>query len=66
LRWSSDIMRHSFCTYRQAVLKDIGKLCFEAGNTPDVAKAHYLNPHVSEAEVKKYWAIIPMRKGNKA
>ena len=65
LRWSSDIMRHSFCTYRQAVLKDIGKLCFEAGNTPDVAKAHYLNPHVSEAEVKKYWAIMPAKKGSK-
>ncbi len=64
LRWSSDIMRHSFCTYRQAVLKDIGKLCFEAGNTPDVAKAHYLNPHVSEAEVKKYWAIMPAKKGS--
>ncbi len=65
LRWSSDIMRHSFCTYRQAVLKDIGKLCFEAGNTPDVAKAHYLNPRVSEAEVKKYWAIMPAKKGSK-
>ena len=65
LRWSSDIMRHSFCTYRQAVLKDIGKLCFEAGNTPDVAKAPYLNPHVSEAEVKKYWAIMPAKKGSK-
>lgn len=66
LRWGPDIMRHSFCTYRQAVLRDIGKLCFEAGNTDAVARAHYLNPRVSEAEVKKYWTIMPARKVNKA
>ena len=64
LRWGPDIMRHSFCTYRQAVLRDIGKLCFEAGNTEAVAKAHYLNPRVGEAEVKKFWAIMPTRKVN--
>lgn len=64
LRWGPDIMRHSFCTYRQAVLRDIGKLCFEAGNTEAVAKAHYLNPRVSEDEVKKFWAIMPTRKVN--
>lgn len=64
LRWGPDIMRHSFCTYRQAVLRDIGKLCFEAGNTEAVAKAHYLNPRVSEDEVKMFWAIMPTRKVN--
>ena len=63
LRWGPDIMRHSFCTYRQAVLRDIGKLCFEAGNTEAVAKAHYLNPHASDADVKDYWSIMPTRKG---
>jgi integrase len=63
LRWGPDIMRHSFCTYRQAVLRDIGKLCFEAGNTEAVARAHYLNPRVSEAEVNKFWAIMPTLKG---
>ncbi len=71
LRWGPDIMRHSFCTYRQAVLQDVGKLCFEAGNTPAVAAAHYLNPRVSAAEVDKYWSILPTpakaqrRKGNR-
>lgn len=71
LRWGPDIMRHSFCTYRQAVLQDIGKLCFEAGNTPAVATAHYLNPRVSRAEVEKFWNIMPTpakggRKGKRA
>lgn len=59
LRWGPDIMRHSFCTYRQAVLRDVGKLCFEAGNTPAVAAAHYLNPRVCAAEVEKFWSIMP-------
>ena len=59
LRWSADIMRHSFCSFRQAVIKKIAQLCYEAGNTPDVAEAHYLNPHVSPAEVEKFWSILP-------
>lgn len=66
LRWSPDIMRHSFCSYRQAVLKDIGKLCFEAGNTPDIATAHYLNPRVSAAEVKAFWNIRPAKAARKS
>ena len=65
VQWSPDIMRHSFCSYRQAVIKNIAQLCYEAGNTPDIASAHYLNPRASEAEVKKFWAIMPMRKGTK-
>ena len=65
LRWGADIMRHTFCSFRQAVLRDIGKLCHEAGNTPAVATAHYLNPRASGAEVKKFWSIMPnKRKGN--
>lgn len=64
VQWSADIMRHSFCSYRQAVIKNIAQLCHEAGNTPDIASAHYLNPRASEAEVKKFWAIMPTRKGN--
>ena len=64
VRWGADIMRHTFCSYRQAVIKNIAQLCEEAGNTPAIARAHYLNPRASEAEVKKFWAIMPTRKGN--
>ena len=66
LRWSPDIMRHTFCSYRQAVLGDIGKLCFEAGNTPDIAKAHYLNPRVSAADVELFWNILPTKAARKS
>lgn len=66
LRWSPDIMRHTFCSYRQAVLKDVGKLCFEAGNTPDIAKAHYVNPRESELEVESFWNILPTKAARKS
>ena len=71
LRWGADIMRHSFCSFRQAVIKNIAQLCHEAGNTPAVAAAHYLNPRGSAAEVEKFWSILPTpakaqrRKGNR-
>lgn len=70
LRWGQDIMRHSFCTYRQAVLKDIGRLCYEAGNTPEIAKNHYLDPSDEVIEAApEFWAITPTsvtesKKGN--
>lgn len=66
LRWSPDIMRHTFCSYRQAVLKDIGKLCYEAGNTPDIAKAHYVSPRESESEVESFWNIMPTKAARKS
>lgn len=64
--WTADVMRHSFCTYRMAIIRNIHQLCEEAGNTPHVARAHYLEPKAgAEAEAKLYWAIMPInKKGN--
>ena len=59
VRWCADIMRHTFCTYRQALIQNINQLCEEAGNTPHVARAHYLEPRESEAEVQAFWRIGP-------
>ncbi len=59
--WAQDIMRHSYASYRQAIIKNIHQLVEEMGNTPAVARAHYLNPP-PEAEANRYWAIIPKGK----
>lgn len=59
VKWTADVMRHSFCSYRNAVIKNVPQLCLEAGNTHDIAKAHYLNPRVTPAQVKAFWAITP-------
>ena len=63
VQWGADIMRHTFCSYRQAVIKNIAQLCEEAGNTAPIARAHYLSPRASEAEVEAFWSIMPARKG---
>ncbi len=67
VRWTADIMRHTFCTNRQAIIRNIHQLCEEAGNTPHVARAHYLEPKEgAEAEAAKFWSIKPTttRKGS--
>lgn len=64
--WSADVMRHTFCTNRQAIIRNIHQLCEEAGNTPHVARAHYLEPKEgAEAEAEKFWNIKPTRKRSK-
>jgi len=58
LRWGQDIMRHTFGSYRQAVIKNINQLCEEMGNTPHIARTHYLDPPDEEAAAE-FWAITP-------
>ena len=58
LRWGQDIMRHTFGSYRQAVIKNINQLCEEMGNTPHIARAHYLDPP-DEETAAEFWAITP-------
>ena len=58
MRWGQDIMRHTFGSYRQAVIQNINQLCEEMGNTPHIARAHYLDPPGAE-EAAKFWAITP-------
>ena len=58
MRWGQDIMRHSYASYRQAMIQNINQLCEEMGNTPHIARAHYLDPPDAE-EAAKFWAITP-------
>lgn len=68
LRWGQDIMRHTFGSYRQSVIQNINQLCEEMGNTPRIARAHYLDPPDPE-QAAEFWAITPAsvtesKKGN--
>lgn len=58
MRWGQDIMRHTFGSYRQALIQNINQLCEEMGNTPHIARAHYLDPPDAEGAAK-FWAITP-------
>ena len=62
VRWSPDIMRHSFCSYRQAQIKNIMQLVHEAGNTVAVAEEHYVNLDIEDTHVHRFWNIGPTPK----
>ena len=39
--WKRNALRHSFCSYRLAILRDVGKVAYEAGNSPNMIHKHY-------------------------
>lgn len=54
--WEQDILRHSFCSYRLAQTRDIGRVAEEAGNSPNIIKKHYKRP-MMEADGKEWFNI---------
>ncbi|MDF9828480.1 integrase [Ereboglobus sp. PH5-10] len=55
--WQTDITRHSWISYRLALVKDEAQVAREAGNSPDMIYRHYFQL-VSEKEAAKYFAIF--------
>jgi len=53
-------MRHSFCSYRLAVIKNAGQVALEAGNSPQMVFKHYRQV-VTDAEAAKWFAIVPAK-----
>jgi integrase len=58
LKWSKNILRDSFISYRLAQTQDLAKVALEAGNSPSVIHRHYLELAVP-AEAEKWFAIRP-------
>jgi len=57
--WKDDGLRHSFGTYRHAVIQNIHQLCEELGNSVAVARADYVNPLVTPEEGRAWFDIRP-------
>lgn len=51
-------LRHSFITYRMAILKSAAEVALEAGNSPRMIFEHY-RELATEAEAKDWFAILP-------
>ena len=51
-------LRHSFITYRMAVLKNAAEVSLEAGNSPSVIFKHYRELR-TEAEGKEWFSVMP-------
>jgi len=50
--------RHSFGTYRQAVLKNIAQVSDEMGNSIGICKCNYAKP-ISPEIAQEWFSILP-------
>lgn len=56
--WKHNGLRHSFISYRLAVVKDVGQVSLEAGNSPGMVFKHY-RQLVRESEAQEWFGIVP-------
>lgn len=65
VRWLHNGLRHSWCSYRLAVLGDAGRVAGEAGNSAAVVHKHY--KAVTSAKAGAAWfSVSPVRPHNVA
>ncbi len=60
--WKHNGLRHSFISYRLALIKDVGQVSLEAGNSPQMVFKHY-RQLVRESEANEWFAILPPKQG---
>jgi integrase len=58
IAWKPDALRHSFASYRLAILRNIHELSLEMGNSPAMIHTHYLD-HKHEYEALQWFGIRP-------
>jgi integrase len=58
LKWIHDGPRHSYVSYRLAILGDIARVSEETGTNMTTLRKHYRRP-VPKEEAEKYFAIVP-------
>ena len=61
--WPQNGLRHSFGSYRLAVLQDANKTALEMGNSPAMVFRHY-RELVKPKAAKLYWSITPSAPAN--
>jgi hypothetical protein len=57
-RWKHNALRHSFCSYRLAEVKNAAQVSLEAGNSPQMIFHHY-RELVTEKEAGAWFGITP-------
>lgn len=56
IEWDNNALRHSFGSYRLALVKNIAQVALEMGNSPEKVRENYHDPK-PEDEARKYFAI---------
>lgn len=55
--WPTDVLRHSFCSYRIALVQSFEQVAVEAGNSPSILKSHYRRPLRAE-DGADWWGVL--------
>lgn len=55
--WPADVLRHSFCSYRIAVVKSLEQVATEADNSPAILKSNYRRP-LREEDGIAWWDLL--------
>ncbi len=58
VEWKKNALRHSFISYRMAVVQDTAKVALEAGNSPQMVFRHY-RELVSPEDAAAWFSIAP-------
>jgi integrase len=61
VEWRRNALRHSFCSYRLAQIKNAAEVALEAGNSPKIIFQHY-RELVAPQEAAKWFSIVPINK----
>jgi integrase len=56
-RWPSDVLRHSFCSYRLALTQNRAQVAEEAGNSAAIIGKHYRRP-LRSSDGTAWWDIL--------
>jgi integrase len=60
VEWKRNGLRHSFISYRLGVIKDVGQVALEAGDSPAMVSKNY-RQLVTETAAKEWFAIMPAK-----
>lgn len=56
--WPKDALRHSYGSYRNAVIRSLSQVAEEMGSSEDMLRKHYHNPR-SKAEGEAWFNLRP-------
>jgi len=63
IKWAQNALRHSFISYRLAVVPDVNRVALEAGNSPQMIFRHYRELATPE-QARTWFSIAPAKAQN--
>lgn len=58
LKWKQNALRHSYASYRFALIADVGRVASELGNSASIIHKHY-RELVKPADAQRWFAVTP-------